>query len=123
MPNSVARLVFRAVVAALGKVRVADLIQMVVFGEIGSDQENDCKGEPSKQDETDHHKLHCWRTRLECAKCESLDKDRFAALPRRFIFLFYHFQQSVSRDVEPTPIFDRPRRVAMRASTGRMHLW
>ena len=60
MPNSVARLVFRAVVVALGKVRVADLMQMVAFGEIGSDQEDDCKGEPSKQDESDHHKLPRW---------------------------------------------------------------
>jgi hypothetical protein len=44
MPNSVARLVLRAVVV-LGKVRAADLLQMVVFGEIGSDQEDGCEGE------------------------------------------------------------------------------
>ena len=56
MPNSVARLV----VVVLGKVRAADLLQMVVFGEIGSDQEDGCEGEPSKQNETGHHKLHRW---------------------------------------------------------------
>jgi hypothetical protein len=60
MPNSVARLVFRAVVVVLGKVRAADLLQMVVFGEIGSDQEDGCEGEPGKQNESDHHKLHRW---------------------------------------------------------------
>ena len=49
MPNSVARLVFRAVVVVLGKVRAANLLQMVVFGEIGSDQEDGCEGEPGKQ--------------------------------------------------------------------------
>ena len=57
MPNSVARLVFRAVAVVLGKVRAADLLQMVVFGEIGSDQEYGCEGEPSKQNKPDHHKL------------------------------------------------------------------
>jgi hypothetical protein len=37
MPNSVAHLVFRAVVVVLGKVRAANLLQMaVVFGEVGS---------------------------------------------------------------------------------------
>ena len=60
MPNSVARLVFRAVVVVLGKIRAGDLLQMVVFGEIGSDQEDGCEGEPSKQNEPDHHKLHRW---------------------------------------------------------------
>ena len=49
MPNSVARLVSRAVVVVLGKVRAADLLQMMVFGEIGSDQEDGCEGEPGKQ--------------------------------------------------------------------------
>ena len=40
----------RAVVVVLGKVRAADLLQMVVvFGEIGSDQEDGCEGEPGKQ--------------------------------------------------------------------------
>ena len=58
MPNSVARLVFPAVVVVLGKVRAADLLQMVVFGEIGSDQEDGCEGKPGKQNESDHHKLH-----------------------------------------------------------------
>ena len=38
MPNSVARLVFRAVAVVLGKIGAGDLLQMVVFGEIGSDQ-------------------------------------------------------------------------------------
>ena len=57
MPTSMARLVFRAV---LGKVRAADLLQMVVFGEIGSDQEDGCEGETGKQNESDHHKLHRW---------------------------------------------------------------
>jgi hypothetical protein len=33
----VARLIFRAVIVALGKMRAVDLLQMVVFGEIGSD--------------------------------------------------------------------------------------
>ena len=60
MPNSVARLVFPAVVVVLGKVRAADLLQMVVFGEIGSDQEDGCEGEIGKQNESDHHKLHRW---------------------------------------------------------------
>jgi hypothetical protein len=32
----------------------------VVFGEIGSDQEDGCEGEPGKQNESDHHKLHRW---------------------------------------------------------------
>jgi hypothetical protein len=58
MPNSVGRLVFRTVVVVLGKVRAADLLQMVVFGEIGSDQEDGCEGKPGKQNESDHHKLH-----------------------------------------------------------------
>jgi hypothetical protein len=53
MPNSVARLVFRVVAVVLGKVRAADLLQMVVFGEIGSDQEDGCEGKPSKQNEPD----------------------------------------------------------------------
>ena len=52
MPNSVARLV----VVVLGEIRAADLLQMVVFGEIGSDQEDGCEGEPCKQNEPDHHK-------------------------------------------------------------------
>ena len=51
MPNSVARLVFCAVVVVLGKVGAADLLQMMVFGEIGSDQEDGCEGEPGKQNE------------------------------------------------------------------------
>ncbi len=83
MPNSVARLIFPAVVA-LGKMRAADLLQMVVFGEIGSDQEDGCEGEPGKQNESDHHKLHRW---LECAKFESTNQGRFAALPRHFVFV------------------------------------
>jgi hypothetical protein len=68
MPNSVARLA--VVVVVLGKMRAADLLQMVmraadllqmvVFGEIGSDQEDGCEGEPGKQNESDHHKLHRW---------------------------------------------------------------
>ena len=58
--DSMARLVFRAVVVVLGKIRAGDLHQMVVFGEIGSDQEDDSEGEPSKQNEPDHHKLHRW---------------------------------------------------------------
>jgi hypothetical protein len=33
---------------------------MVVFGEIGSDEEDGCEGEPGKQNEADHHKLHRW---------------------------------------------------------------
>jgi hypothetical protein len=49
MPNSVARLVFRAVAVVLGKIGAGDLLQMVVFGEIGSDQEDGCEGEPGKQ--------------------------------------------------------------------------
>ena len=49
MPNSVARLVFRAVVVVLGKVRAAELLQMVVFGEIGSDQQDGCEGEPGNK--------------------------------------------------------------------------
>ena len=57
MPNSVARLVFRAVAVVLGKVRAADLLQMVVFGEIGSDYEDGCEDKPGKQNESDHHKL------------------------------------------------------------------
>ena len=60
MANSVTLLVFRAVAVVLGKVRAGDLLQMVVFGEIGSDQEDGCEGEPSKQNEPDHHKLHRW---------------------------------------------------------------
>jgi hypothetical protein len=48
------------VVVVLGKVRAADLLQMVVFGEIGSDQEDGCEGEPGKQSESYHHKLHRW---------------------------------------------------------------
>ena len=56
MPNGVVRLV----VVVLGKVRAADLLQMMVFGEIGSDQEDGCEGEPRKQNESDHHKLHRW---------------------------------------------------------------
>ena len=50
MPNSLAHLVFRADVV-LDKVRAADLLQMVVFGEIGSDQEDGCEGEPGKKNE------------------------------------------------------------------------
>ena len=49
MPNSVARLVFRAVVVVLGKVRAADLLQMVVFGEIGSDQEDGCEAKQANR--------------------------------------------------------------------------
>ena len=60
MPNSVARLVFRAVAVVLGKIGAGDLLQMVVFGEIGSDQEDGCEGEPSKQNRPDYHKLHRW---------------------------------------------------------------
>ena len=60
MPNSVARLIFRAVIVALGKMRAVDLLQMVVFGEIGSDQEDGCEGEIGKQNESDHHNLHRW---------------------------------------------------------------
>ena len=59
-PNSMAHLVCRAVVVALGKMRAADLLQMVVFGEIGSDQEDGCEGETGKQKESDHDKLHRW---------------------------------------------------------------
>src|SRR5262245_14324779 len=61
MPSSVARLVVGAIIVALGKMCAAGLFQMVVFGEIGSDQEDGCEGEPSKQDEADHHKLRRWR--------------------------------------------------------------
>ena len=60
MPNSMAHLVCHAVVVALGKMRAADLLQMVVFGEIGSDPEDGCEGETGKQKESDHHKLHRW---------------------------------------------------------------
>ena len=49
MPDSVARLVFRAVAVVLGKVRAGDLLQMVVFGEIGSDQQDGCEGKPSNR--------------------------------------------------------------------------
>ena len=71
MPDSVARLVFRAVVVVLGKVRAADLLQMVVFGEIGSDQQDGCEGEPGKQNQFGPSQTPSldW-TRLECAKCE-----------------------------------------------------
>ena len=39
MPNSVARLVLRAVAVVLGKILAAYPLQMLGFGEIGSDQE------------------------------------------------------------------------------------
>ena len=91
MPNSVTLLVFRAVAVALGKVRAADLRQMVVFGEIGSDQEDGCEGEPSKQNEPDHHKLHRWNwTRLDCTKSQG----RFRGAAEAFCFLI--LQLSVS---------------------------
>ena len=109
MPNSVARLVFRAVVVVLGKVRAADLLQMVVLGEIGSDQEDGCEGEPGKQNEFGSSQTPSldW-TRLECANCESNRQGRFAALPRHFVYLFYYFQKGVSRDVEPQKGPDPP---------------
>ena len=89
MPNSVARLVFRAVVVVLGKVRAADLLQMVVFGEIGSDQEDGSEGEPRKQNEFGSSQTPSldW-TRLECAKCESTNK---AASRRCQGILFSYF--------------------------------
>src|SRR6476620_1162996 len=70
MPKSVAHLVFRAVVVVLGKVRAADLLQMVVFGEIGRDQEDGGARAPGQQNESDHHKLHRWMDATSCAKCE-----------------------------------------------------
>ena len=75
MPDSVARLVFRAVVVVLGKVRAAHLLQMVVFGEIGSDQEDGCEGEPGKQNQVGSSETPSldW-TRLESAKVRAPDK-------------------------------------------------
>ena len=47
-----------AVRGGVGEMRVVDLLQMIALGEISCDEDDGSKQEPSKQDESDHDKLH-----------------------------------------------------------------
>jgi len=94
MPNAVLRL---AIGFNLGETRAVELLYIV---KIGRDEDDGHEQEPSKQNDSDHHKLHRWTARaLECANVIR----PFRGAPRPFVFLFYYFQQGATRDVEPHP--------------------
>jgi hypothetical protein len=62
MPNAVLRL---AIGFNLGETRAVELLYIV---KIGRDEDDGHEQEPSKQNDSDHHKLHRWTARtLECA--------------------------------------------------------